>query len=69
MIKIQKTTRLVERPVWKRALQRTIANTEKMPAPTEAEKADAIKVLADPDNEGEPSLWLEAHKVLDEAGQ
>ena len=57
------------RPVWRRHLQRTKRSFEDMHAPTEAEKRDAIKVLADPNNEAVPGLWLEAHRILDDAGQ
>lgn len=37
--------------------------------PTELEKQDAIKVLRDPDNAGVPGLWIEAHRIFDEASK
>ena len=44
-------------------------NVNPLPAPTEAEKYDAIRVLEDPSNETIFGLWEEAHRILDEAGQ
>lgn len=66
---LPKTEQLRPRPVWKRHLRRTMRNFEQMDPPTEPEKRDAIKVLRDPDNAGIPGLWVEAHLILDEAGQ
>lgn len=68
-MKIPRTQRLQARPVWRRHLKRTMLNTEQLPPPTEEEKHDAIKVLAEPLNEGEPGLWDEAHRIFDEASQ
>lgn len=66
---LPRTKALVPRPVWKRHLRRSLLNFEQLGAPTEDEKRDAIKVLRDPDNSGVPGLWIEAHRILDEAGQ
>jgi len=53
--------------VWARHLRRSLLNLEDPGEPTEAEKADAIKVLRDEDNAGVPGLWIEAHRIFDEA--
>jgi len=51
-----------------RHLKRSLLNLQDPGPPTEEEKQDAIKVLRDPDNVGVPGLWIEAHRILDEAG-
>lgn len=38
-----------------------------MAPPTDAEKHDAILVLSDPLNELVPALWIEAHRIFEEA--
>lgn len=65
---LPKTDAINPRPVWARHLQRTLRSFEEMNAPTEDEKRDAIKVLADVSNSHVPGLWNEAHRILDEAG-
>jgi hypothetical protein len=55
--------------VWKRHLLRTMRNFEPMEDPTDEEKHDAIKVLADPENAGVPGLWVEAHRIFDETSK
>jgi len=66
---IQTTDKLRPRPVWRRHLKRTMRNFAEMDPPTDAEKHDAIKVLRDPENAGVPGLWVEAHRILEEASQ
>jgi hypothetical protein len=55
--------------VWARHLRRSLLNFEELGAPTELEKHDAIKVLRDPENAGVPGLWIEAHRIFDEASK
>lgn len=57
------------RPVWRRHLRRTHNNTTQLPPPTDEEKSDAIRVLEDPWNAGEPGLWREAHLIFMEASE
>jgi hypothetical protein len=58
---------ITPRPVWERRHRRLQGHG--LPPPTEAEKHDAIRVLADQTNETEaPSMWIEATMILDEAG-
>lgn len=64
---LDKTDKLTPRPVWERHRRRTLMNINPMPAPTEEEQQDAIRVLEDPDNEAVPGLWIEAHRILDES--
>lgn len=59
--------RIVMRPVWKRR-QRRVYGQNRLPPPTEEEKADAIKVLADEKLcEEAPALYFEAFLIFDEA--
>lgn len=48
-------------------MRRTLQNLVKMDPPTDAEKRDAIRVLSDPENVLVPSLWIEAHLILEES--
>lgn len=66
---LQPTQTLRPRPVWARHLLRSLRNLEELGSPTEEEKYDAIKVLRDPDNAGVPGLWIEAHRIMDEASE
>jgi len=66
-VDLPRTQALQPRPVWARHLRRSLLNLEDPGEPTEAEKADAIKVLRDEDNAGVPGLWIEAHRIFDEA--
>lgn len=61
------TKQLKPRPVWARHLRRTMQNTQVIDDPTEEEKRDAILVLADPSNSIVHGLWIEAHRIFDEA--
>lgn len=63
------TGQLKPRPVWARHTLRTLRNFEALDPPTEEEKHDAIKVLRDPDNAGVPGLWIEAHRIFEEASE
>lgn len=63
------TQALRPRPVWQRHLLRSLRNFEELAPPTEEEKYDAIKVLRDPDNAGVPGLWIEAHRIFQEASE
>lgn len=67
MTEIPKTMRLKPRPVWDRWMRRMWANTGPLAPPTDEEKHDAILILADPTNAAIPGLWLEAHKIFEEA--
>lgn len=66
---VPRTTRMNARPVWQRHLRRAHSNTQPLPPPTEEEQQDAIRVLEDPSNEGEPGLWREAHLIFMEASE
>lgn len=66
---IPRTQALRPRPVWARHLRRSLLNFEELGAPSEDEKHDAIKVLRDPENAGVPGLWIEAHRIFDEASE
>lgn len=50
-------------------MRRMWNNTGSLAPPTEEEKHDAILILQDPRNAAIPGLWLEAHKIFEEAGQ
>lgn len=63
------TSKIRQRPVWRRHRLRVLSNINPIAPPTEEEKADAIRVLEDEDNQLIPGLWDEAHRILDEAGQ
>jgi hypothetical protein len=68
LAKLPTSTAIVPRPVWKRWLRRSLMNVNAMPPPTEAEKADAIRVLSIPAEEQWVwGLWFEAQRILDEA--
>lgn len=64
---LPRTDKLRARPVWQRHLRRTMRNFAEMDPPTDAEKRDAIKVLRDPDNAAVPGLWVEAHRIFEDA--
>jgi hypothetical protein len=64
---LPRTERLRQRPVWQRHMRRTLQNLAQMDPPTERERWDAIQVLRDPENVIVPSLWVEAHLILDES--
>lgn len=66
---IPETHSIKPRPVWRRRERRTWENTGPLPAPTDEEKHDAILVLSDPTYEAIPGLWLEAHRIFEEASQ
>lgn len=63
------TQALRPRPVWRRHLLRSLLNLQELDPPTEEEKHDAINVLKEPDNSGVPGLWIEAHRIFDEASE
>ena len=61
---IPATTRIQARPVWRRHKYRTLMNVNQLPAPTEAEIQDAIRVLEDPGNQAIRGLWDEAQRIF-----
>lgn len=63
------TQKMRMRPVWKRRQQR-IYGQNRLKPPTEAEKHDAILVLADRTTEKHaPALWLEAFRIFEETSE
>ena len=63
------TTKIRPRPVWERHYRRILSNVNPLPPPSEREKQDAIRVLADPGNQLVPGLWDEAHRIFEEASR
>lgn len=69
MIDLPISDSITMRPVWRRRQLRHYFNMKPKP-PTEREIQDAIRVLADPENQlYAPALHLEAFMILDEAGR
>lgn len=63
------TDKINMRPVWRRR-QRRHYLLNLMDVPTEEEIQDAIRVLADPENEiFAPALWFEAFTIFEEASR
>lgn len=63
------SNKIVMRPVWRRR-QRRVYGQNTLPPITEAEKADAIKILGDARLERDaPALWFDAFLILDEGGR
>lgn len=58
------------RPVWKRRQRRVYHGINDLEPPSEEEMQDAIRVLADPDNQVfAPALYLEAERIFEEASR
>lgn len=64
------STKIEANPVLQRWRRREFFGPSLPPgAPDEKEMSAAIKILADPTYaDDQPEMWLEAHRILDEAG-